>query len=196
MVRQRRAGITFDQGGSPTIESSGAMPLEYAVMQQLEGLASSFRDLISVNLELCDALKAGHPTSGGGITFLSPENRRDMLLFAAKGEYKGRRQRDSVFSVTGLLADPGWDILLDLFISRLENKTISITSACIASCVPSTTALRWITVLEKESLVYRSADKRDKRRQNVDLSDDGFAKMAAYFEEKIARALQIARAMQ
>lgn len=53
---------------------------------------------------------------------------------------RARRARDDVFG-KDLFADPAWDILLDLAIARAENKQVSVTSLCIASGVPATTAL-------------------------------------------------------
>lgn len=103
------------------------------------------------------------------------------LLLAAKKEYKIRRLREKTFGLNGLFSDPAWDMLLDLFIARLEGRAISVTSACIASCVPTTTALRWISVLEKGGVICRQSDHKDKRRQFLDLTRIGFNKMLEHF---------------
>ena len=55
------------------------------------------------------------------------------------------------------------------------------TSACIGSAVPSTTALRWIAILEKQGLLVREADASDARRVYVKLSASGYAAMLEYF---------------
>ena len=60
-----------------------------------------------------------------------------------------------------LFAEPAWDMLLDLYIAGLECRNISISSACIASAVPQTTALRWIRHLEVHGLVERHQDRTD-----------------------------------
>jgi hypothetical protein len=72
----------------------------------------------------------------------------------------------------GLFADPVWDMLLDLFIARAKGKPISVTSLCIASCVPTTTALRWLKNLEDNGEIVRHGDPHDGRRYFVDLSED------------------------
>lgn len=90
-----------------------------------------------------------------------------------------RRLRDDFFA-PGLFADPAWDLLLDLAAARLEGQEVSITSACIAAHVPSTTALRWINVLISQKLIEREPDARDKRRVNVRLTERGWDAMSAY----------------
>lgn len=82
-----------------------------------------------------------------------------------------------------IFADPAWHILLDLFASEVEGKRISISSACIASGVPSTTALRHINLLEGRGTVERIRDRHDARRYHLGLTSD--------FRERIRRHLQM-----
>jgi len=70
----------------------------------------------------------------------------------------------------GLFADPAWDMLLDLYASESEQQPICVTSACLAACVPSTTALGWLLKLEKRGMILRSRDPRDGRRAFLRLS--------------------------
>lgn len=88
-----------------------------------------------------------------------------------------RRQREAVFG-QHLFADPCWDMLLDLYVSRSKGlRPVSVSSLCIASAVPATTALRWINALVQEGLVARQPDLRDKRRVLVSLTDEGSQKL-------------------
>jgi DNA-binding MarR family transcriptional regulator len=80
-----------------------------------------------------------------------------------------------------LFADPAWDMLLDLYLSDIVSQRVSISSLCIASNVPATTALRWITSLQAEGLVERAGDPRDSRRYFMSLSEKGMAAMDGYF---------------
>ncbi|NJM51114.1 MAG: winged helix-turn-helix transcriptional regulator [Sphingomonadales bacterium] len=95
---------------------------------------------------------------------------------------KQRRRRDSFFD-TELFADPAWDILLDLLVARLEEKSVSVSSLCIAAAVPATTALRWITGMTESGLLVRRMDPKDARRVFIDLSDESAAKLEKYFCE-------------
>lgn len=98
-------------------------------------------------------------------------------LVHARMIYSMRRRRDAAFSGLDLLGEPGWDILLDLFIGELEGARIQVSSVCLDAGVPSTTILRWLSRLEREGLVYRAADNVDGRRRFVRLTDDGRALM-------------------
>ncbi|MFC0203372.1 MarR family transcriptional regulator [Novosphingobium soli] len=99
----------------------------------------------------------------------------------ARQTYDDRRRRTKIFRSDELFGEPAWDILLDLFIAAKERRCVSVTSACIGSAVPSTTALRWITILEKQGLLVREADPGDARRVYVKLSARGYAAMLEYF---------------
>jgi hypothetical protein len=99
----------------------------------------------------------------------------------ARQTYEDRRRRTKIFQSEDLFGEPAWDILLDLFIAAKERRRVSVTSACIGSAVPSTTALRWIAILEKQSLLVREADPGDARRVYVKLSARGYAAMLEYF---------------
>jgi DNA-binding MarR family transcriptional regulator len=93
---------------------------------------------------------------------------------------KLRRQRDRFFG-SDLFADPAWDILLELYASELGQFRVSISHLCIAAAVPTTTALRWIGLLENEGLVGRRRDPTDGRRQFIMLSEKALAAMNSYF---------------
>lgn len=104
------------------------------------------------------------------------------LKQAALAEYKRRRRRDEAWDVPGLFADPAWDVLLDLFVAKIDGKRISTSSACIAACVPPTTALRWLTALETEGMLTKLADPSDRRRTFVEITSTAFVTMVNYLE--------------
>lgn len=82
-----------------------------------------------------------------------------------------------------LFADPAWEMLLDLTAARVEGKRVSVTSLCIASGVPPTTALRWIGQMTEAGLFLRICDDSDRRRAFIELSDHTLDAMARYFQE-------------
>jgi len=87
----------------------------------------------------------------------------------AKHIYKSRIARKD-FLPLSIFGEPAWDILIDLFIAESDDQNITVSSACIASQVPSTTALRYIAMMEKEGLVRRSPDERDQRKIHLTLN--------------------------
>ena len=104
-------------------------------------------------------------------------------LQRAKEYYRKRRSRERIFERSDLFADPAWDILIDLFIAYEEGQGISISSACIASAVPTTTALRWLKLLEEEGHILRNNDPSDARRINLYLSETTANKVRQFFSE-------------
>lgn len=94
-----------------------------------------------------------------------------------------QRQARARFFETDLFADPAWDMLLDLTAARSEHKRVSVTSLCIASGVPPTTALRWITQMTETGLFCRCEDANDRRRAFITLSDHAVDAIARYFAE-------------
>lgn len=81
-----------------------------------------------------------------------------------------------------LCRDPAWDMLLELYANRLAGIRISVTSLCLASSAPSTTALRSVNMMVEQGLAVREADPRDGRRVFLSLSDKGHAVMDRYFQ--------------
>lgn len=94
-----------------------------------------------------------------------------------------QRQLRAQMFAGDLFADPAWDILLDLTAARAEHTRVSVTSLCIASGVPSTTALRWIGQMIDAGLLDRVEDDADRRRAFIQLSDKAADAMARYFAE-------------
>lgn len=82
---------------------------------------------------------------------------------------QARRKRAQAFDAD-LFADPAWDMLLELYLAHLGQFDLSVGSLCAASRVPATTALRWITAMERRGLFQRRPDRSDKRRFLISLS--------------------------
>lgn len=117
----------------------------------------------------------------GNLDYIFRESKAALLKKAEK-IYKFRRQREKTFASGDLFGDPGWDILLDLYISHLKGIFISVTSACSAAQVPLTTGLRWLTEMEKENLIERAFDEKDHRRRWVRLTPVAIKKMTELLE--------------
>lgn len=112
----------------------------------------------------------------------------------AREIYRDRRRRAEIFGSPSMFAEPGWDILLDLYIAAYAEKEVSVTSACIGASVPTTTALRWLKVLEDKELISRHEDPADHRRAWVRLTRNGLRKMNRFFggSTRVGRGRRIA----
>lgn len=103
------------------------------------------------------------------------------LLQAIRRAIRERAARKNFIPSEFVTGEPSWDILLDLAGYTLEGKRVSISSACIASGVPHTTALRWISIMEKANLIEREVDERDSRRTFLNLTELAFDAITNYF---------------
>jgi len=101
---------------------------------------------------------------------------------AVRAMVRARRLREQFFQ-SELFADPAWDMLLDLYAAHLDQHRVAVSSLCIASAVPATTALRWIKTLTDNGLFVRRADPTDGRRVFIELSQGTADAMAAYLSE-------------
>lgn len=80
-----------------------------------------------------------------------------------------------------LFSDPAWDMLLDLYAAQLDQVRVSVTSLCIASNAPASTALRWISALEHRNLIERTPDPLDGRRFFMSLTSEAKDMFERYF---------------
>lgn len=107
------------------------------------------------------------------------------LAIEAKREIARRRARHAHLPA-GFFAEGCWNILLDLFIHFEAGKPVSVTDACLASGLPATTALRSITLIEKNDLAMRSRDPADGRRIFLSLTAQGLRSVSATLREVAA----------
>ena len=99
----------------------------------------------------------------------------------ARALHRERRLRDDILS-EGLFGEPAWDILLDLFACEEEGRTVRVSSACIGAAVPASTALRYLSEMERRGLIERSRDEIDRRGQYVRLSKEAREHMVQLLE--------------
>ena len=87
-----------------------------------------------------------------------------------------RKAREHYFPGLG---EPAWNMLLDLALAKMECRKVSITSTCIASYAPASTALRHVDVLLSLGLIERRPDPEDARRTWLILTDPAAADLDA-----------------
>ena len=164
---------------------------------ELPSSPDALRAAAQVLLDLADAFDARPATTGTPTAEMSapdwnatpprpsksPDSRFPMNALAgiARSIYAQRRSRDQEFGIA-MSNEPVWDMLLDLFVQRVRGRRISISSMCIASSVPSTTALRYIDLMETHGLIEKSPDPVDRRRTNVEISPSAFMTMARHLD--------------
>jgi CheY-like chemotaxis protein len=98
-------------------------------------------------------------------------------------------QRSEFFDQT-IFGDPCWDILLELTAARIQGQTVPVSSACTATHLPFSTALRHIRRLVDLGMIKRWQDPDDRRRDLLDVEDAAFDSMKALIGNLRRKILQ------
>lgn len=100
------------------------------------------------------------PASAGSI---KPVTAPHATLALIKLLQSIKRVRDKFFPEAAQ-GDPSWDIILYVLEQDLLNRPVSVTSACHATLIPQTTAMRKIEEMVAQGLMIRDSDPDDRRR--------------------------------
>jgi DNA-binding MarR family transcriptional regulator len=161
-------------------DETGSVPLTDPALNRIADEMRRMADSISQGV-LIEPDSAAAP---------SAQNWNDgRLARFAEAIYRDRRRRDKLLAIE--LGEPQWDILLDLFIQATRGNQVSVTSACIAADVPSSTALRALDQLRAAGLVSRTEDLHDKRRVLVALSRTGMDAMRSFLRQSALAAREM-----
>ena len=138
---------------------------------------------LAAKIETSDGSRDSAPGKRRANKLVLSERSLPLLTSVARDEYSARRERSRHLDAS-LFGEMSWDILLDLFVHHGLGKRVSVTSACIASAGPSTTALRHLTLLDEAGLISREFSKADKRVAYVGLTEKGVQDMASYLTRR------------
>lgn len=100
----------------------------------------------------------------------------NQLVTLAK-RIREARERRKTFLEPQIFGEPGWDILLSLYIAAREGYQTNGSWVCSESGVPDTTALRWMESLRALGLVQKRPNPLDARAVFVELTADGLEKV-------------------
>jgi DNA-binding MarR family transcriptional regulator len=114
----------------------------------------------------------------------------DLLLSRLAREEADERSRRLKFLDKGLLGEPAWDILLDLYVNEATGLRASVGDACIAAGGSEATALRVIRMLEIKGFLDRTPDRRDRRRHWVTISPKGYEVMRQYLKARAVARME------
>lgn len=117
---------------------------------------------------------------------------RSTLVAAAKEALISRRARHAFLDVS-LFGEPGWDMLMALYVTEETEARNSITRLSDYSGAPPSTALRWIEHLGRSGLTRRVPHPTDARTAFVELTDEGRYALDEYFTQRAAMKATITR---
>lgn len=112
----------------------------------------------------------------------------EKLAAVARFLIWSRQRRNAMLSEIDF-GEPAWDMILDLYVSSIEKRRVSVSSLCVAAGVPSSTALRWINSMVDAGHFIRQQDGEDARRRYIDLSPDMNRTVETYLIELRRRIL-------
>lgn len=105
------------------------------------------------------------------------------MILAARGDQREKdreslarvilkgRQRRSTYLPAVAFGEPGWDMILQLYVADCTGRPIDVSALCSSTGVPKTTALRHLDRLAARDLVERRSDDADGRRIFVLMGD-------------------------
>lgn len=155
--------------------------------QELFERAAQFRTMARDILALADEAEAEAMSMVGSTLEDVPSKTdynvrvRGRFSEIAKYQYDARRVREKFFEKK-IFGEPGWDMLLELYVGELGDEKISTSNLILSSSAPNSTALRWIKHLEDAGLVTKTSSHLDGRVQYQRITRTGFDNMTKYFE--------------
>ena len=104
---------------------------------------------------------------------------KDALAKQAAGLLRHRQLRKR-FLPADLFREPGWDMLIAIYIADSNGHPMNVKSLVAMVDAPATTSQRWIDHLDRLGLVTRATDPLDRRRIEVSLTHAGQSALEAY----------------
>lgn len=114
--------------------------------------------------------------------------KHSTLIRSAKQALISRRVRSQFFD-DSIFSEPGWDMLLALYITEESEARNSISRLTEFAGATSSTALRWICHLERLGLVRRVPHPTDLRTAFIELTAEARRGLNGYFHRVEAMGL-------
>ena len=113
------------------------------------------------------------------------EQRRDVdLVSLAEAIIEDRRRRSEIFNPS-MFGEPGWELLLTLFVMDQRGPKLTIGRLAQVAGTKLTTALRWLDYLEDQNLVRREMHPNDARTAFIELTDKARESLRLYLSETL-----------
>ena len=105
---------------------------------------------------------------------------RTALVDRARASVSERKRR-AQFLDRIMFGEPGWDILLALYIAEISGPRISVGGVSALIDKSLTTTIRWIDYLEKQQLIARVRHALDSRVLLLELTEKARQALDGYF---------------
>jgi DNA-binding MarR family transcriptional regulator len=119
-------------------------------------------DLVEIKETLSELLDVLRTRDTVAPRSIEPAPTTDILDYAKRLlTIRTARRR---FLPAAYFESPALTILLDLYVSKQEDRQVAVSDAVAISGAPTSTALRWIATMEADGYVTKHPDPADKRR--------------------------------
>ena len=115
------------------------------------------------------------------------EGLRDSVLEAARQAVRARRERQRIFGSV-LKADPGWDLLLELFIATGERRHVTVADISAGISLDEQTILRCIAYLAEQKLVARQPRPFEGEAMHLILTEGAVTMIADHLHRTMTEA--------
>ncbi len=124
--------------------------------------------------------RSGSPAPAPVYTYKSGATRRELPLDLQVLHWLRDVDEQRSKALGGIVkTDATWNMLAELLRARITRRRISVTSLCLASRGPVTSALRRLDQLLADGLVTYTLDPQDRRRKYIELTAEGANRMQA-----------------
>jgi hypothetical protein len=110
---------------------------------------------------------------------LAPADAGISLFAMAERLYAQRRARDQFFPAK-LFGEPGWDLLLALFIALADGREPGLAEASRAAGGGATAGRSLVATMEEAGLVARMPAEDGRKRGAVRLTENGVERLCSY----------------
>jgi DNA-binding response OmpR family regulator len=124
--------------------------------------------------------RSGSPAPAPAYIYKSGATRRELPLDLQVLHWLRDIDEQRSKALGGIVkTDASWNMLAELLRARITRRRISVTSLCLASRGPVTSALRRLDQLLADGLVTYTLDPQDRRRKYIELTVEGANRMQA-----------------
>jgi len=109
---------------------------------------------------------------------------RSETLPIARAILEDRRRRSRLFN-PGMFGEPGWELLLNLYVNDQEGPRLTIGKLIQLAGTAQSTSLRWLDYLEDQGLINREEHPTDARTAFVALTDKARESLTSYLSQML-----------
>lgn len=124
------------------------------------------------------------PTSSRDMSIPASHGSDGDLVALANGLLRALAEQPD-FGARDVVFNPAWQLLLELFVAQLEHRPVPVTNACLSLGTAQTTALRYLTDLEKRGLIASLSDPVDGRRRLLRLTPHVESELRRYLRNAV-----------